>query len=91
MEQTASFVAPVATTLAALIVASNLGARITSVGFIVFTLGSVSWTILGYPGIAIFFFLLAAVGGVVLAVWIIATDRKVARTSERRQSPPGMG
>ena len=50
-----------------------------------------SWTILGYPGIAIFFFLLAAVGGVVLAVWIIATDRKVARTSERRQSPPGMG
>lgn len=48
MEQIASFVAPVATTLAALIVASNLGARITGFGFVVFTLGSVSWTILGY-------------------------------------------
>jgi hypothetical protein len=33
--------------LAALIVASNLGARITGIGFIVFTVGSVSWTILG--------------------------------------------
>ena len=48
MEQIASFVAPVATTLAALIVASNLGARITGFGFIVFTVGSISWTILGF-------------------------------------------
>jgi hypothetical protein len=47
MEQAASILAPVATTLAALIVASNLGARITGIGFIVFTIGSVSWTILG--------------------------------------------
>jgi predicted unusual protein kinase regulating ubiquinone biosynthesis (AarF/ABC1/UbiB family) len=39
-----------------------------------------SWTLLGYPGIAILFFLLAALAGVVLAVWIITTDRKVART-----------
>jgi hypothetical protein len=48
MEQAASILAPVATTLAALIVASNLGARITGIGFIVFTVGSVSWTILGW-------------------------------------------
>jgi len=48
MEQVASYVAPVATTLAALIVASNLGARITGFGFIVFTIGSVAWTVLGY-------------------------------------------
>jgi hypothetical protein len=47
MEQAASILAPVATTIAALIVASNLGARITGFGFIVFTIGSVSWTILG--------------------------------------------
>jgi hypothetical protein len=47
MEQIASVLAPVATTLAALIVASNLGARITGFGFIVFTVGSVSWSILG--------------------------------------------
>ena len=48
MEQIASIVAPVATTLAALIVASNLGARITGLGFIIFAVGSVAWTILGY-------------------------------------------
>ena len=39
-----------------------------------------SWTVLGYPGIAILFFLLAALAGVAMAVWIITTDRKVART-----------
>lgn len=48
MEQLASFVAPVATTLAALIVASNLGARITGIGFIIFTAGSLSWCVLGF-------------------------------------------
>lgn len=48
MEQIASYVAPVATTLAALIVASNLGARLTGFGFIVFTVGSVAWTVLGF-------------------------------------------
>lgn len=48
MQQIASFVAPVATTLAALIVASNLGARITGYGFVIFTVGSVAWTLLGY-------------------------------------------
>ena len=47
MEQLASYVAPVATTIAALIVASNLGSRITGVGFIVFTVGSVAWALLG--------------------------------------------
>lgn len=48
MQQIASFLAPIATTIAALIVASNLGARITGFGFVVFTVGSVSWTVLGY-------------------------------------------
>ena len=47
MEQIASYVAPVATTIAAMIVASNLGARITGFGFIVFTIGSIAWTVLG--------------------------------------------
>ena len=51
MEQIASYVAPVATTIAALIVASNLGARITGFGFIIFTIGTqtvngpeITWT-----------------------------------------------
>lgn len=47
-----------------------------------------SWTILGYPGIAIIFFLLAAAGGLGLAGWIVATDRKVAHTQHQRQPPP---
>ena len=48
MESIAGIVAPIATTIAALVVASNLGARITGYGFVVFTIGSVAWTILGY-------------------------------------------
>ena len=48
MESIAGIVAPVATTIAALVVASNLGARITGYGFIVFTIGSIAWTGLGY-------------------------------------------
>jgi hypothetical protein len=48
MEQIANYVAPVATTIAALIVASNLGARITGFGFIIFTVGSIAWVVLGF-------------------------------------------
>lgn len=47
MEQISSYAAPIATTLAALIVASNLGPRLTGLGFIIFTIGSVAWAILG--------------------------------------------
>jgi len=47
MEQIASIAAPICTTIAALIVASNFGARITGYGFVVFTIGSVSWAVLG--------------------------------------------
>ena len=43
MEAAANWIAPVATTLAAIIVAANLGARITGYGFIVFAVGSVAW------------------------------------------------
>ncbi len=37
----------------------------------------------GYPAVAIVFFVLAVLGGVALAVWIVMTDRKVARTGQR--------
>lgn len=47
MEQIASILAPVATTVAALIVASNFGARTTGYGFIIFTIGSLAWAALG--------------------------------------------
>ena len=47
MEEIASYAAPVATTIAALIVASNLGSRITGLGFVVFTIGSIAWAVLG--------------------------------------------
>ena len=45
-----------------------------------------TWTLLGYPGIAILFFLFAAVAGIALGVWIITTDRKVARVDHHRDS-----
>ena len=47
MESIASWVAPIATTIAALMTASNLGSRITGYGFIVFTVGSLAWLTLG--------------------------------------------
>ena len=39
-----------------------------------------SWTVLGYPGLAMLFFLFAVCAGVALAIWVITTDRRVART-----------
>jgi uncharacterized membrane protein YeaQ/YmgE (transglycosylase-associated protein family) len=44
----------------------------------------------GYPAIAMVFFVLAVLGAVVLAIWILVTDRKVARTELRsRNDVPG--
>lgn len=43
----AGWVAPAATMIAAMMTAANLGARITGYGFIVFTVGSVAWSIIG--------------------------------------------
>lgn len=43
MDQIASWVATVATILAACLTASNLGSRITGYGFIVFTIASIAW------------------------------------------------
>jgi len=47
MEAIATWVAPVATTIAALMTASNLGSRLTGYGFVVFTIGSLAWLTLG--------------------------------------------
>lgn len=49
-----------------------------------------SWTILGYPGLALMFFLFAVCAGIALAVWIFLTDRKVAHAvpSERAGRQP---
>jgi predicted unusual protein kinase regulating ubiquinone biosynthesis (AarF/ABC1/UbiB family) len=40
-------------------------------------------TILGYPAIAMVFFVLAALGGATLVVWIVGTDRRIARQARR--------
>jgi uncharacterized membrane protein YphA (DoxX/SURF4 family) len=48
MEQIANWVAPIATTVAAIMVAANLGTRITGYGFIVFSLGSIAWMVIGW-------------------------------------------
>lgn len=43
----AGWIAPLATTIAACITAANLGARVTGWGFVVFTIGSIGWTVYG--------------------------------------------
>lgn len=45
MEQVAGWIAPIATTVAAMMTASNLGSRVTGWGFVVFVVGSIAWTI----------------------------------------------
>ena len=47
MEDIIAWVATVATIIAALMTASNLGPRITGYGFVVFTVGSLAWLALG--------------------------------------------
>lgn len=45
MESIAAWVAPIATMIAAVMTAANLGARVTGWGFVVFTLGSIAWSV----------------------------------------------
>lgn len=47
MNAIAQWLAPAATMIAALMTAANLGARVTGWGFIVFTIGSICWVIVG--------------------------------------------
>ena len=47
MEDIAGWVAPAATMIAAMMTAANLGARLTGWGFVVFTVGSICWCIIG--------------------------------------------
>jgi hypothetical protein len=44
-----------------------------------------SFRILGYPGLAILFFLAAALGGVVLVVSILASDRTPPEKKKRNR------
>lgn len=43
----AGWLAPIATMIAAIMTAANLGARVTGWGFVVFAIGSVAWTAVG--------------------------------------------
>lgn len=47
MQDFAGWVAPVATAIAALMTAANLGSRVTGWGFVVFTIGSLAWATVG--------------------------------------------
>lgn len=47
MEEAAGWIAPIATMIAAMMTAANLGARVTGWGFVVFTFGSIAWTTVG--------------------------------------------
>jgi hypothetical protein len=48
MDQTVSWIATAATIIAACFTASNLGSRITGIGFIIFTIGSIAWFSFGW-------------------------------------------
>jgi hypothetical protein len=48
MADTISWVATIATVIAALMTASNLGSRITGLGFVVFTIGALCWIRVGF-------------------------------------------
>lgn len=48
MENAAGLIAPAATMIAAMMTAANLGARVTGWGFVVFTLGSLAWSAVGF-------------------------------------------
>jgi hypothetical protein len=48
LESIAGWVAPVATMIAAMMTAANLGARVTGWGFVIFTAGSICWSIVGF-------------------------------------------
>lgn len=45
--QAAGWIAPTATAIAAMMTAINLGARCTGFGFVVFTIGSIGWCVVG--------------------------------------------
>jgi hypothetical protein len=47
MTDLAEWVAPIATMIAALMTAANLGPRVTGWGFVVFTIGSIAWAAIG--------------------------------------------
>ena len=47
MVQLAGWVAPIATMIAALMTAANLGPRVTGWGFAVFTIGAIAWAAIG--------------------------------------------
>ncbi|WP_239021796.1 ABC1 kinase family protein [Nocardioides jishulii] len=46
--------------------------------------------VLGLPVVALVFFVLAVLAGVALTAWIVATDRKVARTERERRGRRGV-
>src|SRR5689334_2886741 len=48
MLQLAQWVAPISIMIAALMTAANLGPRVTGWGFVVFTIGSIAWALIGF-------------------------------------------
>ncbi|CAM4265000.1 PRC-barrel [Novosphingobium lubricantis] len=47
MEDIAGWIASIATMIAAMMTAANLGAKVTGSGFLVFTIGSICWSLVG--------------------------------------------
>lgn len=97
MEQIAGYVAPAATMIAAMMTAANLGARVTGWGFVVFTLGSICWSIIGVTtgqqNLLLSNAFLTAVNLVGIYRWLGREakhsdgSRRAAKRSERKPGP----
>jgi hypothetical protein len=48
MEEMFNWLAPIATTIAAVMVAANAGTKVTGYGFIAFSIGSIAWMAIGW-------------------------------------------
>lgn len=96
MESLANWVAPIATALAACMTAANLGSRVTGWGFVVFTIGSVTWTAYaaatGQNGLLWQSAFLTLVNAVGIWRWLgrqASIDDGARAASERSETTPG--
>lgn len=96
MEELSSWVAPIATALAACMTAANLGARVTGWGFVVFTVGSIAWTIYGattgQPNLVWQNLFLTAVNAIGIWRWLgrqARLDEGARAASDKSESRPG--
>src|ERR1700760_361969 len=99
VEQFAGWVAPAATMIASVMTASNLGARVTGWGFLVFLVGSLAWTLVavtsGQPNLLWTNVFLSVVNAIGIWRWLGRQARyedgsKAAEAESAQRSVPNL-